>query len=50
MARKLGLLMRKQDDAKAVQELDYLLRQLDPKDPVKYDFALFGLGAMEKFK
>ncbi len=50
MARKLGLLNRKQDDAKAVQELDNILRQLDPLDPVKYDFALFGLGAMEKFK
>lgn len=44
VARKLGLLKRKQNDAKAVQELDGVLRQLDSHDPVKYDFALFGLG------
>jgi len=44
VARKLGLLCRKQNDAKAVQELDGVLRQLDCNDPVKYDFALFGLG------
>jgi uncharacterized protein (TIGR02757 family) len=44
VARKLGLLTRKQNDAKAVQELDGVLRQLDCDDPVKYDFALFGLG------
>lgn len=49
VARKLGLLKRKQNDAKAVQELDTVLRRLDPKDPVKYDFALFGLGVFEKF-
>jgi uncharacterized protein (TIGR02757 family) len=49
VARKLGLLTRKQNDAKAVTELDANLRLLDPKDPVKYDFALFGLGVFEKF-
>jgi uncharacterized protein (TIGR02757 family) len=49
MARKLGLLHRKQNDAKAVYELDQVLRQLDPQDPVKYDFALFGLGIFDKF-
>lgn len=49
VARKLGLLTRKQNDAKAVAELDANLRLLDPKDPVKYDFALFGLGVFEKF-
>jgi len=43
VARKLGLLCRKQNDAKAVQELDGVLRQLDCNDPVKYDFVLFGL-------
>lgn len=48
-ARKLGLLHRKQNDAKAVLELDNSLRKLDPQDPVKYDFALFGLGIFEKF-
>lgn len=49
VARKLGLLNRKQNDAKALLELDTALRQLDAKDPVKYDFALFGLGVFEKF-
>jgi uncharacterized protein (TIGR02757 family) len=49
VARKLGLLKRKQNDAKAVHELDLVLRSFDPEDPVKYDFALFGLGASEKF-
>lgn len=49
VARKLGLLTRKQDDAKAVLELDSNLRLLDSNDPVKYDFALFGLGMFEKF-
>ncbi|WP_047245429.1 TIGR02757 family protein [Maribacter thermophilus] len=49
VARKLKLLKRKQNDAKALYELDKNLRRLDPKDPVKYDFALFGLGVFEKF-
>ena len=49
VARKLGLLSRKQNDAKAVAELDFQLRKMDPSDPVKYDFALFGLGVFEKF-
>ncbi|TVZ59606.1 uncharacterized protein (TIGR02757 family) [Flavobacteriaceae bacterium MAR_2010_105] len=49
VARKLGLLNRKQNDAKALNELDNSLRKLDPKDPVKYDFALFGLGVFEAF-
>ena len=49
VARKLGLLKRKQNDALAVSELDANLRKLDPQDPVKYDFALFGLGVFEKF-
>ncbi len=49
VARKLGLLKRKQNDAKALAELDHSLRKLDPIDPVKYDFALFGLGVFEKF-
>ena len=48
-ARKLGMLARKQNDAKAVVDLDSVLRELDPIDPVKYDFALFGLGVIEKF-
>lgn len=49
IARKLDLLTRKQNDAKALLELDTSLRDLDPKDPVKYDFALFGLGVFENF-
>ena len=49
VARKLGLLTRKQNDAKALLELDNNLRLLDKIDPVKYDFALFGLGVFEKF-
>jgi uncharacterized protein (TIGR02757 family) len=49
VARKLGLLKRKQNDGKALLELDRALRKLDPKDPVKYDFALFGLGVFEGF-
>lgn len=49
VARKLGLLNRKQNDGKAVNELDLKLRELDPTDPVKYDFALFGLGVFEGF-
>jgi uncharacterized protein (TIGR02757 family) len=49
VGRKLGLLSRKQNDWKALQELDTNLRLLDPKDPVKYDFALFGLGVFEGF-
>ncbi|MRH99288.1 TIGR02757 family protein [Kriegella sp. EG-1] len=49
VARKLKLLNRKQNDAKALAELDKNLRTLDPIDPVKYDFALFGLGVFEKF-
>jgi len=48
-ARKLGLLTRKQDDWKSVEELTSFLRTFDPEDPVKYDFALFGLGVFEKF-
>ncbi|MCG2611880.1 TIGR02757 family protein [Flavobacterium sp. SM15] len=49
VARKLELLTRKQNDAKALLELDANLRKLDPNDPVKYDFALFGLGIFEGF-
>ena len=48
-ARKLGLLTRKANDWKAVEELTIVLREFDPADPVKYDFALFGLGVFEGF-
>jgi uncharacterized protein (TIGR02757 family) len=49
VARKLGLITRKQNDWKALEELMTTLKQFDSKDPGKYDFALFGLGAFEKF-
>ena len=49
VARRLGLLLRKQDDWKAVEELTENLRALNSRDPVIYDYALFGLGAFEKF-
>jgi len=46
-ARRLGILKRRYDDWKAVEELTSVLRKFDPADPVKYDFALFGIGAFE---
>ncbi|KAF0239513.1 MAG: hypothetical protein FD181_101 [Prolixibacteraceae bacterium] len=49
VARKLGLLHRKSNDWQAVEEVTLSLRNFDAEDPVKYDFALFGLGAFEKF-
>ena len=49
VARKLGILKRKQTDWQAAIELTEYLRTLDTNDPVKYDFALFGLGVMENF-
>lgn len=48
VARHLGLLARPQTDWKAVLELTENLRALDPDDPVKYDFALFGLGVLDE--
>jgi len=49
VARKLGILKRRQNDWKATRELTESLRKFDPGDPVKYDYALFGLGVFEKF-
>ena len=49
VARKLGLITRNQNDSKAVSELDNALRKMDKEDPVKYDFALFGLGVFKGF-
>ena len=49
VARRLGLLQRKQDDWLAAVELTQQLRKIDPSDPVKFDIALFGLGVFEKF-
>ena len=48
VARQLGLLKRPQVDWTAVLELSDQLRGFDPEDPVKYDFALFGMGVLEK--
>jgi uncharacterized protein (TIGR02757 family) len=45
-SRRLGLLTRKSNDWKAVKELTDVFRLLDPDDPVRYDFALFGVGAL----
>lgn len=49
VARKLGLIQRKQTDWRTAMELTERLREFDAQDPVKYDFALFGLGVEEKF-
>jgi len=48
--RKVGLLKRTQNDEQSVEEITSVLRGFDKNDPVKYDFALFGLGAFEGFK
>ena len=45
VARAYGLTNRKQNDWKAVEEITAILRQFDPHDPIRYDFALFGIGA-----
>jgi uncharacterized protein (TIGR02757 family) len=50
ISRQLGLLNRKQNDWKAVEELTASLRMFNPDDPVKYDFALFGLGVNKVLK
>lgn len=49
VSRQLRMISRSQNDATTVKLLDEKLRQLDPVDPVKYDFALFGLGVYEGF-
>lgn len=49
-ARYYGLLNRRQDDRKAVDELDTVLRKMDATDPAKYDYALFGLSIENKGK
>ncbi|MCB2220003.1 MAG: TIGR02757 family protein [Bacteroidetes bacterium] len=49
VSRKLGLLNRNANDWKSVEELTNVLAGFDSKDPVKFDFALFGLGIYEKF-
>lgn len=49
VAKKFGLIKREQTDWAAAIELTETLKRFDPKDPVRFDFALFGLGAEEKF-
>lgn len=49
IARKLGILNRTTNDWRAVEEIQQHLVSFDPIDPIKYDFALFGLGAFESF-
>ncbi len=49
VARKFGLISRKQNDWETAMELTHALRAMDKKDPVKYDFALFSLGSIEKY-
>ena len=44
VSRELGLLSRKQNDRKSVEELTKVLREFRPDDPAYYDFALFGIG------
>ena len=48
ISRQLGLVNRKQNDGKMLEELMIQLREFDPIDPSKYDYALFGIGAFEK--
>ena len=49
IGRKLGIIQRKQNDWKTVIEMDNTIRKMDPNDPAKYDFALFGLGVSGDF-
>ena len=49
VAKRFGLVTRNQTDWQAALELTGHLRKLDKSDPVKYDFALFGLGVVEKY-
>ncbi|MCW3787835.1 TIGR02757 family protein [Plebeiibacterium sediminum] len=49
VGRKLGILERKQSDWKSVEEITSVLKSFDTEDPIKYDYALFGLGVFEKF-
>ena len=50
ISRKLGILNRKQNDWKSVEELDQIIRKYNEKDPAIYDFALFGLGVSKEFE
>ncbi len=50
VSRQLGIVFRKQNDWKTVQEMDAVLRKMNPDDPAQYDFALFGLGISDFIK
>ena len=49
ISRKLGILKRTQNDWKAVEELDQIIRKYNPEDPAVYDYALFGIGVSKEF-
>ena len=49
ISRKLGILNRTQNDWKAVEELDKMIRKYNPEDPAIYDYALFGIGVSKEF-
>jgi hypothetical protein len=49
VAKRFGLIERNQVDWQTALELTGFLRRMDPADPARYDFALFGLGVMEKY-
>jgi uncharacterized protein (TIGR02757 family) len=49
VARKFNMTQRKQDDWRTLEEIHLILDELDPNDPAKYDFALFGLGVEDKY-
>ncbi len=50
VSRALGILQRKQNDWKAVEEVSAVLRSFDANDPVRYDYALFGIGVFDNKK
>ena len=49
ISREIGLLSRKNNDMKSALEITNHLKNFDPEDPVKYDFALFGIGVNKDF-
>ena len=49
ISRKLGILNRTQNDWKAVEELDKIIRKYNPEDPAIYDYALFGIEFLKNF-
>lgn len=49
VAQRLGMIDKEKSDFKTLKELNKQLKQFDPNDPVKYDYALFGVGVEEKF-